>query len=388
MKLGLVTPGWPGHNTPNGIATSVYHLAMGLQAIGHEPVIITITKDGPQPEGIPVFSLQPRSWSILQKIRHRFGALDIQQEVFGQRLADAVDKAAIEHDLDAVIVEETHGWANAIIAAQTVPVVVFLHGPWILHQALQSDGNDKRDRNRLAKEAKLFAAGTALISPAQQVLEAVEQAVDVSHMPRKVIRNSYPVRKSVSARERQILFVGRYDRHKGGDTVIKAFEHLAARRADVTLTFAGPDSGVLQADGTSQSIKTAISQLPKDTQDRLNWVGRQTVEDIAKLRNTHTIALIASRFENLNYTMLEAMAAGQAIVSTNVGGPAEVLEHEKTALLVPSDDPVAMSKALERLWDDPDLAQSLGRAARQTLSSDFAPEFIAEDLVQFLNGAL
>lgn len=389
MKLGLVTPGWPGHNTPNGIATSVYHLAMGLQAIGHEPVILTPNIDGPLPDGIPVVDITPRPWTFVPKLLSRLGRPDVKQDLVAKGRADALKKAHALYGLDAVVVEESFGWANEMVALKSVPVIVFLHGPWILHQALQSEGHSASDHKRLAREAKLFKSARALVSPAHCVLQAVQDAVDVAHVPSAVIRNSFE-QEAVDrpTAGNKILFVGRYDRHKGGDTVIAAFDRLVECRPDAALTFVGPDSGLLAADGSAQSITTALEALSEPARNGLDWVGRQALGEIAVLRQTHPIALIASRFENLNYTMLEAMAAGQALVATNVGGPAEVLEDGKTALLVPPNDPQAMADALERLIKDPDLAPALGQAARAKLKADFAPQTVAYQWIAFLEAVL
>jgi len=86
--------------------------------------------------------------------------------------------------------------------------------------------------------------------------------------------------------------------------------------------------------------------------------------------------------------MLEAMAAGQAIVSTRVGGPAEVFEDDVTALLVPPEDPEAMAVALERLLNDPTSIARLGAAARAHLTANFHPKIIAQRTVAFLTESL
>ena len=389
MRIGLVTPGWPGHNTPNGIATAVYHMAMGLKAAGHQPVILAIRIDGDLPEGIEVVEMTRRPWSLAQKLKAKLGVPDIAQTVFGDSLADAVDTTHAQHGLDVVIVEETQGWANAMIARTTVPVVVFLHGPWILHKAIQSTGSAAEDARREAREAEAFRSATALISPSQNVLDAVKANVDVTHIPSSVIYNSYeagaPVERSVG---RDILFVGRFDRHKGGDVILEAFRQLHARYPKARLTFAGPDRGLRTDDGQLIQMADVLRGMPEACQTAITAPGRQTTAEVASLRKTHPIAVIASRYENLNYTMLEAMAAGQAIVSTKVGGPAEVFEDGKTALLVPSEDPSAMADALARLLEEPARISELGQAARAHLERDFAPQVIAERTVNFIRDAL
>jgi len=64
--------------------------------------------------------------------------------------------------------------------------------------------------------------------------------------------------------------------------------------------------------------------------------------------------------------LFEYMAAGRPIVASALGQIAEVLQHERTALLVPPDDPEALSGAIIRLIDDACLRDHLGKAARET----------------------
>jgi glycosyltransferase involved in cell wall biosynthesis len=128
--------------------------------------------------------------------------------------------------------------------------------------------------------------------------------------------------------------------------------------------------------------------MPETARRRIHYTGPLDWPQIARLRDSHPIALIASRYEVFGYTMLEAMAAGQAIVSTDVGGPAEVLEQERTALLVPAGDAGAMAGALAQLIGDPAQRQALAAAAYDRLMRDFSPEAVAERTVAFVHEIL
>lgn len=76
------------------------------------------------------------------------------------------------------------------------------------------------------------------------------------------------------------------------------------------------------------------------------------------------VLVLASSHEGLPYTVLEAMHLGVAIVSTAVGGPAEVLRDGETGLLVPPGDPAALARALDRVLADGGLRRRLGENAR------------------------
>jgi len=74
----------------------------------------------------------------------------------------------------------------------------------------------------------------------------------------------------------------------------------------------------------------------------------------------------------MSNAILEYMAAGKAIVATAVGGNVQLLEHERTGLLVPAGDPHALAEAMRCLLDDPALAIRLARAARQQVEDRYS----------------
>jgi glycosyltransferase involved in cell wall biosynthesis len=94
------------------------------------------------------------------------------------------------------------------------------------------------------------------------------------------------------------------------------------------------------------------------------------------------VFVIPSRHEGLPVALLEAMALEKPIVSTMVGGIPEVLEHERSALLVPPDDPDAMADAIARLLTDTELAMCLGREAGCVARDRFGARIAADRLLE------
>lgn len=389
-RIGLLTPGWPGHNTPNGIATAVYNLAMGLHDIGQTPVILTRNRDGEGPPEIPVVPVPDLSWTWQDRVRSKLGDHETVHRVWARGLIAAVRQAIAEHGLETLIIEETNGWAAEVCRDLSLPVIVTLHGPWVLHKSLKSLG-PREDARREARERKGFEAAAGIIAPSRSVLEAVEAATALTNTPSVVLPNCILLEPDAPVaahrKPRNILFVGRYDHHKGGDVVLLAFERLCDLHPEVRLTFVGPDRGLQLPDGSTRHMAEALAALPEAVRARVEYKGPVDRAGVSRLRDGHALALIASRYENLNYTLLEAMAAGQGIVCTDVGGPAEVLEQEATALLVPPDDPEAMAAALARMLDETDLPLRLGAAARAKVQQDFEAAGIAERVRAFVQTA-
>ena len=71
------------------------------------------------------------------------------------------------------------------------------------------------------------------------------------------------------------------------------------------------------------------------------------------------IVVLPSLYEGLPLVAIEALAAGRPMVATEVDGTPEVVIHERTGLLVPPANPVALAAAIERLLDEPGLAARL-----------------------------
>lgn len=70
-------------------------------------------------------------------------------------------------------------------------------------------------------------------------------------------------------------------------------------------------------------------------------------------------------------TLMEAMALGVPVVTTAVSGIPELVEHDRTGLVVPPEDPAAIARALERLVDEAELGPRLSRAARRRVEEDY-----------------
>jgi glycosyltransferase involved in cell wall biosynthesis len=392
VNIALLTPAWPGHNTANGITTSVARLREGLAICGHDVTIIALRIDASHDDD-RVIVVPDRGWSLHDKLRWRLGDGSVRHRLKAKRIAAAVRVAEHRFGIDVFVMEETWGWARWLRDQVSVPVVVTLRGPWALHKALNA-GDPASDARREACEAAALRVVQGITAPSRDVLEATRRAYGFPDVPQAVIPNAIPLGSQIwpgsadPAQVQRLLFVGRYDRHKGGDTVIETFRHLAARAPNCTLSFVGPDRGIALPEGNMQGIEAHRATLPEAVRQRITVLGQRSKTDIAALRQSHGISLIASRYENLNNTLLEAMAVGSPIVCTRVGGPAEILRHEETALLVPPDDPLAMSDACARLIDDPDLAIELGHAARDFAERYLTPVAVGRQMAGFLESVV
>jgi glycosyltransferase involved in cell wall biosynthesis len=91
-----------------------------------------------------------------------------------------------------------------------------------------------------------------------------------------------------------------------------------------------------------------------------------------------SVAALPSRIEGLSQSLLEAMALGLPVLASDAGGNPDLVEHERTGLLVPPLDPAAWARGLERLLGEPALAARVADAGRDRVRGEFRLERTAE----------
>jgi glycosyltransferase involved in cell wall biosynthesis len=117
--------------------------------------------------------------------------------------------------------------------------------------------------------------------------------------------------------------------------------------------------------------RTVLEDLCDELQLRshINFLGFRN--DVHELLPQADLFVLSSVTEGLPMTLLEAMAAGLPIVSTNVGGISELVNHNETGLLVPPQSPEALAGAILELMHDPQRAVNMGHSGRRRVEEEF-----------------
>jgi glycosyltransferase involved in cell wall biosynthesis len=110
--------------------------------------------------------------------------------------------------------------------------------------------------------------------------------------------------------------------------------------------------------------------------DRIRFLGRR--EDIPALLAACDVFALPSLYEGSSLAVLEAMAAGLAIVSSAIGGTDELIEDGRSGLLVPAGDPEALAAGLRRVLGDRKLRAELAAHARERVDDGLTREQMAE----------
>lgn len=171
-----------------------------------------------------------------------------------------------------------------------------------------------------------------------------------------------------SAQPPLLLSVGRLVEKKGYQYLIAACKMLVEKGLSFQCAIYG--SGPLKKD-----LQQQITQLGLEKNVHLS--GDRTQDTLPDIYRCATLFVLAPCMagdgdrDGIPNVLLEAMATGLPVVSTNVGGISELVEHDRNGLLVPEKDPLALANALERLLGDVTLRTSLGTAARQHVVTHF-----------------
>ena len=130
-----------------------------------------------------------------------------------------------------------------------------------------------------------------------------------------------------------------------------------------------PDAVLLVVGDGSQEKPLQDLTRQLSLQDSVRFLGFR--RDIGDLLRSMDVFVLSSFSEGLSLTLLEAEAMGLPVVATDVGGNPEVVQHEQTGLLVPTDAPESMAAALARLLQDPDERSRMGQRGREFYGEHF-----------------
>ena len=159
-----------------------------------------------------------------------------------------------------------------------------------------------------------------------------------------------------------VVAVGRLTEQKGFPLLIEAFARAGLRKDGWHLVILGEGPGrvAIEAQVRDLGLQDSVS-LPGLVAAPEDWLHHAD------------LFVLSSLFEGFPNALLEAMACGVAAIAFDCpSGPAEIIRHDQTGLLLPTSDVGALAAALRNLADDPQRRDRLARAAREDVTTRFA----------------
>lgn len=270
-------------------------------------------------------------------------------------------------DMLATVIKKRHQYEVAVIEVFSgqafiwAEIVAFffrqLRKPFIL--TLYGGNLPPFAKKHPTRVKKLFSSANGVFSPTEytrQLMLPYDPSIKVLHYGVDLSLFQFLLRDQAKPRLISIRAFHQVYNLKIAPIVLSL---LVAKFPDIKLTMTGSN----KHDGTlEQVISMAKEHNVSDHLDILGFLDRDLVPNTL---NQSDILLNTTNIDNTPVSVIEAMACGLCIVSTNVGGIPYLLENEVDALLVPPNDPMAMSKAVERILVEPGLAGRLSANARK-----------------------
>ena len=170
---------------------------------------------------------------------------------------------------------------------------------------------------------------------------------------------------------------GRVRRQKGSDLFVEAMCRLLPKYPDFTAVLVGHVS--VDNLPLVEKLKQRIAAV--GLAERIRFLGELPIEEVPLWYQRISIYVFASRVEGFGLTMLEAMAAGAAVVATRAGAAEMLIADGNSGVLAPIDDVDALVAAIEPLMRDPERIAAMGARARTRVEQDFSRDREVDEIV-------
>jgi L-malate glycosyltransferase len=174
---------------------------------------------------------------------------------------------------------------------------------------------------------------------------------------------------------RIVGMVARLQQYKGHDVFLAAAHKVLKHQ---------PNTAFLAVGFTpSEPYRDSLKQLAERLGIAERVVFAEYPGDIADVWNAIDIHAHTSLFDSLPISIAEGMSLGKPAVVTSAGGIPEIVQHNKTGLVVPPGDPDAFADALVEVLSKPELAKTLGENARSRYERLYQPEVMARAMENY-----
>jgi glycosyltransferase involved in cell wall biosynthesis len=255
---------------------------------------------------------------------------------------------------------------------------------WVLHKTTQRPYLSTCHgffKTRLTRRLFPFW-GQTVIAISEPVKEHLEKDFKVDPQQIAFITNGLdlgkflPFREDYRREKRKMLgfdghlligIIARLSDVKGHAVLIEAMEEVVRQKSNAKLLIVGEGK-------EEQNLRQLVARLNLNNCIYFYPVMNKAMDFL----EIFDVFVMPSLQEGLGLSVMEAQACGLPVVASNVGGLPSLIEHEKTGLLVPSQDPAALAKAILELLNDRNKALALGKEARKFIEANFSSRVMVE----------
>ena len=303
---------------------------------------------------------------------------------FSFRAYDKLRQIMGEHKFDIIHDNQTLGYGNILMKSLGVPVVATIHHPLPIDKKtdLPYIHSIKGQLRRILfypffMQHMAAAAMDRVITVSEDAAGEIHNSFKVPYKKMRVVYNGIDIemfrpRAEIQKERGRIIVVSNTsDRKKGVLYLLRAMRELR-KEMDVKLTIV--DRGLPDNEYTPAIVERC------GLNGSVEFTGRITTEELAKRYCTAEVAVVPSLYEGFGFPAAEAMSCGLPVVSTTAGALPEVVD-DKSGILVPPGDHMAIAEAVKRLMGDEALRQRMGAAGRARVERLFSWEEAVKKII-------
>ncbi|MGL5940445.1 MAG: glycosyltransferase [Waterburya sp.] len=230
-------------------------------------------------------------------------------------------------------------------------------------------------RNGLAPQDR----AASLISPKGKI-EVIPCGTDIKRFggcTRLKSRNKL----NIELEAKVILYVGRFDRRQGIETLVRAVGYNQVRQhPDLKLVIVGGSTPGKKDGQERERIEGIVKEL--GLAEITTFTGRIEHTELPYYYAAADVCVVPSHYEPFGLVAIEAMASGTPVIASRVGGLEFTVIDELTGLLVPPQDELAFAQAINQVLSYPAWSRQLEKAARKRVESKFSWDGVAKQLEQ------
>jgi glycosyltransferase involved in cell wall biosynthesis len=367
-----------------GHETSVRVLAPALVDEGHQVSILYLhpaseaRANGPEQNGVSIYHATYGDWHYRFN-RATFGAtsfsLTLRSFEAARALVGKVREIHSHHPIDLVELPEVVLPTTAL----PVPYVVRLHSQAWMWRTKCGEPRAQSDAIEMLMEGKTLRGASAITAPSQTVAEEIRAMCRLDERPIQII--SYPIDTDEfkpapkDGSRKSVLFVGRVEKRKGADVLLRAIPLVLRSHPDCEFLFVGQ---------VSDELSDLVSQAPTATR----FLSFKPRHELVELYQQASVCVVPSLWDNSPNVVYEAMSCGTPVIATRVGGIPELVDEGGTGLLVPPRDERALAEAISRLLDNTTECERMGNAGRHKALADWPVKKIATETLDLYSRVL
>lgn len=409
----LLTAQYPSPAAPSvgGLYTHTGELRAGLRQLGCDADVLTLPAgrfDGPDEVSDGVHRVRPSERVLAIPLGSDGQPSAAHLMLYSQELVQYVRRwVDVTGQRPALL--HVHDYFLMPAALQLrhqlgIPVVLSVH---MLHDPLRTWWGAPIVPTLAALERTACLEADAVVAVSASVRQLLIEHLGVAPGKAHVVHNGFeasrfslPASRATAARLAElvgpgaplVVFAGRLTLQKGVLPLVRALQHATATFPELTLALAGV---TFDRAGETDERRALLDELDSvlaaapDLRRHLRPLGNLARDELAALYQRATVAVVPSVYEPFGYAAVEAMAASCPVIASDVGGLPEIIEHERTGLLIPVArdqaphrvDESALTEALLRIAREPTWAAQLAAAGAQVVAERFTRERMATEML-------